>query len=122
MPPKKTLKKDEEVKISLWKKVGQPRQYSWEKDEILEVIYWQKQILSLILGITWGVLKLQYLPVIIAFLVMIGAASYFVGFQILPGDETEGVGGPWPVVTEGGMPAFATFLLAWIITYTMCYY
>jgi hypothetical protein len=75
-------------------------------------VYWVKQIISIVCGILWGVLKLTGLPAIISFVVIAGTISYIVGFQFLKGEEAE-IDSPWPVVTEGGMPAFASFMVCY---------
>ncbi|EHB05445.1 hypothetical protein GW7_21259, partial [Heterocephalus glaber] len=47
------------LKISVWSKVLRS-DAAWEdKDEFLDVIYWFRQIIAVVLGVIWGVLPLR---------------------------------------------------------------
>ncbi|XP_066239980.1 GEL complex subunit OPTI isoform X2 [Saccopteryx leptura] len=47
------------LKVSVWSKVLRS-DAAWEdKDEFLDVIYWFRQIIAVVLGVIWGVLPLR---------------------------------------------------------------
>ncbi|KAG1703662.1 hypothetical protein GQR58_004133 [Nymphon striatum] len=88
-----------------------------DKDEFLDVIYWIRQILGIVLGITWGIIPLKGI-LGLALFVFINAALiyvYFSSFQKVDGEE---YGGPWELTKEGFMTSFACFLVTWIILYS----
>eukprot|EP00002_Diphylleia_rotans_P018661 TRINITY_DN3611_c0_g1_i1.p2 TRINITY_DN3611_c0_g1~~TRINITY_DN3611_c0_g1_i1.p2 ORF type:complete len:115 (-),score=32.04 TRINITY_DN3611_c0_g1_i1:238-582(-) len=99
-----------------WKKAITPGE-SWEKEELLDAIYWSRQIFSLFVGILWGVLPLTG---------AMGLSGFFVAsvlFVIVYTTKFLGIyeddfGGRGELVQEGMMPAFAAFMVSWIITYS----
>jgi len=93
-------------------------QSSWpDKEEFLDVIYWLRQIVGVLLGLAWGVIAIQGVVGIFLF----GAINagllylYFSGYQSV--DEEE-YGGVWELTKEGFVTSFASFLVMWIIVYT----
>ncbi|XP_031562013.1 uncharacterized protein RAB5IF homolog [Actinia tenebrosa] len=91
---------------------------TWEdKEEFLDVIYWLRQILAVIIGIIWGLIPLKGILAIGLFcLINAGVAYvYFNNFQKI--DEEE-YGGAWELTKEGFMTSFAVFLVFWIIVYS----
>ena len=47
------------LKVSVWSKVL-PSFTAWgDKDDFLDVIYWFRQIIAVVLGVIWGVLPLR---------------------------------------------------------------
>ncbi|XP_073998223.1 GEL complex subunit OPTI [Rhodnius prolixus] len=90
----------------------------WEdKDEFLDVIYWGRQALGIIVGIIWGLIPLKGFVALLLFaLVNAGLVYlYFSSFQCV--DEEE-YGGAWELTKEGFMTSFAGFLVTWIIIYS----
>ncbi|KAJ8936125.1 hypothetical protein NQ318_022207 [Aromia moschata] len=92
-----------------------------DKEEFLDVIYWARQALGIILGIVWGLLPLEgFLGIMLFVLINAGVIYfYFSNFQNI--DEEE-YGGAWELTKEGFMTSFAGFLVTWIIIYSGLYH
>ncbi|XP_039285036.1 respirasome Complex Assembly Factor 1 [Nilaparvata lugens] len=93
-------------------------QSEWpDKEEFLDVIYWIRQALGIIVGVLWGLIPLKgYLALLLFVLVNAGVIYvYFSTFQTV--DEEE-YGGAWELTKEGFMTSFAGFLVTWIIVYS----
>ncbi|XP_003253579.1 uncharacterized protein RAB5IF isoform X2 [Nomascus leucogenys] len=70
------------LKVSVWSKVLRS-DAAWEdKDEFLDVIYWFRQIIAVVLGVIWGVLPLRG---------FLGIAGSFGSSFTLPSIMTDGV-------------------------------
>jgi len=91
-----------------------------DKDEFLDVIYWIRQILGIILGVLWGVFPLKGIfGFVLFFLVNIAIVYiYYNSFQKI--DEEE-YGGATEIIKEGLMTSFSSFLVCWIIFYSSLY-
>ncbi|XP_052816357.1 respirasome Complex Assembly Factor 1-like [Mya arenaria] len=88
-----------------------------DKDEFLDVIYWMRQILGVLLGLVWGLLPLKGilgLALFVAINVII-TYVYFTSFQKV--DEEE-YGGLSEILKEGLMTSFSSFLVLWILIYS----
>ncbi|XP_005986807.1 uncharacterized protein RAB5IF [Latimeria chalumnae] len=109
------------VKVSTWSKAIKTNSVWEDKDEFLDVIYWFRQILAVILGVIWGTVPLKgFLGIAIFCLINAGVLYlYFSSFQQV--DEEE-YGGTWELTKEGFMTSFALFLVVWIILYTAIHY
>ncbi|KAJ8965506.1 hypothetical protein NQ314_004095 [Rhamnusium bicolor] len=81
-----------------------------DKEEFLDVIYWARQALGIILGIFWGLLPLKGFLGLILFVVINAGVIYFYfsNFQNIDEDE---YGGAWELTKEGFMTSFAGFLV-----------
>jgi len=91
---------------------------AWEdKDEFLDVVYWMRQILGVIIGLVWGIVPIKGLIGLLLFLAVntIIVYVYFSMFQSVDEDE---YGGMSEILKEGLMTSFATFLVTWIIIYS----
>ncbi|CAB3397633.1 unnamed protein product [Caenorhabditis bovis] len=88
-----------------------------DKDELLDVVYWGKQILSLFVGVVFGMTPLYGFLAIISYVCIssVVAQHYVTKFQKVDEDE---VGGFWELAKEGFGAAFATFMVSWITVYT----
>ncbi|MBN3279121.1 FA83D protein, partial [Polyodon spathula] len=98
------------LKVSPWSKAF-IRNATWEdKDEFLDVIYWIRQIIAIILGVVWGIAPLKgFLGIAIFCAINAGVLYlYFSSFQQI--DEEE-YGGLWELTKEGFMTSFALFLV-----------
>uniref|UniRef100_G3U667 RAB5 interacting factor n=1 Tax=Loxodonta africana TaxID=9785 RepID=G3U667_LOXAF len=70
------------LKVSVWSKVLRS-DAAWEdKDEFLDVIYWFRQIIAVLLGVIWGVLPLRG---------FLGIAGSFGSSFTQPSTMTDGV-------------------------------
>ncbi|KPP75051.1 hypothetical protein Z043_105730 [Scleropages formosus] len=93
-------------------------QATWDdKEEFLDVIYWFRQIIAVILGVILGIVPLTGFLGISTFCAVNAVVLYlyFNNFQQI--DEEE-YGGTWELTKEGFMTSFALFLVTWIIFYT----
>ncbi len=91
---------------------------SWpDKEEFLDVIYWARQVLGVILGLIWGLFAVKGAVGLVLFAAL-NAAILYVYFSAFQGVDEEEFGGAWELTKEGFMTSFATFLVIWIILYT----
>ncbi|XP_075978922.1 GEL complex subunit OPTI [Anticarsia gemmatalis] len=102
---------------SPWKKAFVANAEWPDKEEFLDVIYWMRQAMGIILGLFWGLLPLKGFLGLLLFVFVNAAVIYFYvnNFQTI--DEEE-YGGMWEITKEGFMTSFAGFLVTWIIVYT----
>lgn len=111
-------KLEKEVKRS-WLNVFKKDHIFDDKDEVLDVVYWFRQILALFMGLIWGFLGLTGMFGLLSFIILNSVAAYAIanrtGYEFDP-DEN------FSSVKEGFMTTFATFLVSWIVTYTNIYY
>eukprot|EP01024_Parvocaulis_polyphysoides_P003531 TRINITY_DN10953_c0_g4_i2.p1 TRINITY_DN10953_c0_g4~~TRINITY_DN10953_c0_g4_i2.p1 ORF type:complete len:144 (+),score=19.96 TRINITY_DN10953_c0_g4_i2:38-433(+) len=90
----------------------------WERDEILDVIHWSRQLLALLCGVICGVVGITDIPGFIIFAVVTFGTTVIFYRSYLRVDEEE-LGGSGELAMEGMMSAFAIFLLVWISLYTL---
>lgn len=88
-----------------------------DKDEFLDVIYWMRQILGVVLGIIWGLLPMKGILGLGLFFAVniIITYIYFTSYQKV--DEEE-YGGVSEILKEGLMTSFSSFLVLWILLYS----
>jgi len=88
-----------------------------EKEQLLDVIYWARQILGIIIGIVWGFLGVTGAKGLVGFAGLNSALIlvYLSAFQKV--DEEE-FGGKWELTKEGFMTSSAGFVVTWVIIYT----
>lgn len=89
----------------------------YDKDQFLDVVYWLRQIIGLIIGIIWGVLPLKGILGILLFFAVNFAIVYFY-FSIFQRVNEEEFGGVSEIMKEGLMTSFATFIVTWIILFS----
>jgi len=98
------------------------RRTKWvDKDDLLDVIYWGRQFLSLIMGVAWGFFPLRGLFALILYV----ALSTFAGHYYLTcyqEQDQDSFGGFWEIAKEGFGAAFATFMVSWITTYSAIHF
>lgn len=92
-----------------------------DKDEFLDVIYWARQALGIILGVIWALIPLKGF-VGLLFFALVNAGVIYVYFSSFQGVDEEEYGGAWELTKEGFMTSFAGFLVTWIIIYSGLYY
>ncbi|XP_059484683.1 GEL complex subunit OPTI [Neocloeon triangulifer] len=88
-----------------------------DKDEFLDVIYWARQILGIVIGIVWGILPLKGFVALLLFAV-VNAGLIYLYFSTFQNIDEEEFGGAWELTKEGFMTSFAGFLVTWIIIYS----
>ncbi|XP_041376278.1 respirasome Complex Assembly Factor 1-like [Gigantopelta aegis] len=108
---------DEKENISIYSKVFTPDATWKDKDEFLDVIYWLRQIIGVILGVVWGVLPLKGFIGLALFLIINVVVVYLYYSSFHKIDEEE-YGGISEILKEGLMTSFSSFLVAWIIFYS----
>nr|CAD7574129.1 unnamed protein product [Timema californicum] len=86
-------------------------------DEFLDVIYWSRQALGIIIGLLWGLIPLKGFVALLLFAV-VNAGLIYLYFSNFQSVDEEEFGGPWELTKEGFMTSFAGFLVTWIIIYS----
>ncbi|CAO2578017.1 Respirasome Complex Assembly Factor 1, partial [Lemmus lemmus] len=109
------------LKVSVWSKVLRSDAAWDDKDEFLDVIYWFRQIIAVVLGVIWGILPLRGFLGIAGFCLINAGVLYLYFSNYLQIDEEE-YGGTWELTKEGFMTSFALFMVIWIIFYTAIHY
>ncbi|XP_058829970.1 GEL complex subunit OPTI [Topomyia yanbarensis] len=101
----------------IWKRATKPNSEWNEKDDFLDVIYWARQILGILIGIVMGIVPLKGFVALALFALINCGIVYFycTSFQSI---DDEVYGGMWEIIKEGFMTSFACFLVTWIIFYT----
>ncbi|CAK9297923.1 unnamed protein product [Gordionus sp. m RMFG-2023] len=114
------LKNFKNAQIPSWKKaliVGS----EWSnKDEFLDIIYWGRQIISVISGIICGLIPITGFIGLLIFLILNSGGVYLFSCHFHKVDDQE-YGGVGEIIKEGMMTSFATFLVTWILLYTSLY-
>ncbi|KDR15294.1 uncharacterized protein C20orf24 homolog [Zootermopsis nevadensis] len=88
-----------------------------DKEEFLDVIYWFRQALGIIIGLLWGLIPLKGFIALLLF-VLVNAGLVYMYFTNFQGVDEEEYGGAWELTKEGFMTSFAGFLMTWIIIYS----
>ncbi|CAL8471514.1 g11056 [Coccomyxa elongata] len=106
--------------ILLCRKAINSKPTPWDKEDLLDFLYWMRQIIAILAGVAWGLVPLTGLYALLGFMaLMIGAP--FVWYQSQRIDEEE-FGGHGNLASEGSAPALALFLLVWIVVYTFVHF
>ncbi|OTF76414.1 Rab5-interacting protein-like protein, partial [Euroglyphus maynei] len=82
-----------------------------------DVIYWGRQVVSIIIGLIWGILGLTGSFGLISYMATSSAAVYFYSINI--NDDSEDA---LTAVKEGFMTSLAAFLVTWILVHTYLYF
>ncbi|CAI4222573.1 unnamed protein product [Auanema sp. JU1783] len=87
------------------------------KDDLLDVVYWGKQVFALVIGILFGLVPLTGIFAIGLYVVIstMIVQHFVVHYQKVDEDE---VGGFWELAKEGFGAAFATYMVSWITVYS----
>ncbi|XP_049860903.1 respirasome Complex Assembly Factor 1 [Schistocerca gregaria] len=88
-----------------------------DKEEFLDVIYWGRQALGIVIGLLWGLIPLRGFIGLFLF-VLINAGLIYIYFTNFQNIDEEEYGGAWEITKEGFMTSFAGFLVTWIIIYS----
>ena len=89
----------------------------FSKEQILDILFYLKEMLGVLLGVAVGVSGITGLPGIIAFALAISLLCYLYVFKYL-GAEEEAVETK-DVLKEHFMNGFFPFLLTWLVTYNL---
>jgi len=103
---------------SVWSRMFTPGS-NWDKDneDFLDVIYWGRQLVAIIIGMIWGYLGIQGITGITSFAVVNSFIVYVYSIKINNNQDDT-----FEYIKEGFMTAFASFMVAWIMTYSYIYY
>ncbi|XP_041986975.1 respirasome Complex Assembly Factor 1 [Aricia agestis] len=102
---------------STWVRAFRPSAEWPDKEEFLDVVYWIRQLLGIVLGLVWGLIPLKGFFGLFMF-VSANAASLYVYVSNYQRVDEEEYGGMWEITKEGFVTSFAGFLVTWIIVYT----
>merc|ERR1711974_224317 len=95
-------------------KVFSPQSEWNDKEEFLDVIYWGRQILGILLDLVWGLLPLKGFLGLVLF-AGISAGVVYVWITAIQGIDEAEYGGAWELTKEGFLTSAAGFLVTWII-------
>jgi len=90
-----------------------------DKEEFLDVIYWGRQILGIIIGLVWGIIPIKGFLGLFLF-AAISAGLVYVWITAVQRVDDE-YGGAWELTKEGFLTSAAGFLVTWIIVYSGVY-
>ncbi|PAV84880.1 hypothetical protein WR25_06477 isoform A [Diploscapter pachys] len=92
-----------------------------DKDELLDVVYWGKQILAVLIGVVFGLTPLYGILAIATYVAIstLVTQHYVTKFQ---GIDEEELGGFWELAKEGFGSAFASFMVSWITVFSAVYH
>jgi len=93
------------------------KDYDWTKKELLNTIYWIRQILAIIIGPAFGILSVTGSTGILSFVSISLLLLFFWYGRFLQLDVEEF--GQWDLATEGFGPSFALFILLWTCFYSL---
>eukprot|EP00879_Flechtneria_rotunda_P008566 GHRR01008976.1.p1 GENE.GHRR01008976.1~~GHRR01008976.1.p1 ORF type:complete len:119 (+),score=27.50 GHRR01008976.1:201-557(+) len=98
-------------------KIRQGPSAKWEKDELLDVIHWWRQVIGFLFGLLWGATQITGFLGFISFLVL-NSLSTIAVYKSMLGIDEDDYGGHADLVVEGMPGSVASFLLAWVLSYT----
>ncbi|OWF45074.1 Uncharacterized protein C20orf24 [Mizuhopecten yessoensis] len=78
-------------------------------DEFLDVIYWMRQIIGMVLGLIWGLFPLKGIIALVIFFA-INCGVIYIYYGIFQKVDDEEYGGPTEILKEGLMTSFSTFV------------
>ena len=91
----------------------------WTREDITLIIYWVRQILSLLLGILWGLVRFEgWLGILTYLIVCVFTLSTYKSALKVPDDTFDII----DVFKEGIIPGLGIFLFGWISSYSLAHY
>ncbi|GLH15721.1 26S proteasome regulatory subunit 8 [Gryllus bimaculatus] len=95
---------------SVWSRAFTSNSEWPDKEEFLDVIYWSRQALGIIIGLVWGLIPLKGFIALLLF-VLVNAGLIYIYFTNFQSIDEEEYGGAWELTKEGFMTSFAGFLM-----------
>jgi hypothetical protein len=86
------------------------------KDDVLDVVFWFRCLVSLLFGLTCGILGLTGYPVIMGYVACLYTLNSFYTASYLQIDEDDF--NPQELMMEGMGNSVGLFLLSWILVYS----
>eukprot|EP01100_Stratorugosa_tubuloviscum_P002413 TRINITY_DN1560_c1_g1_i1.p1 TRINITY_DN1560_c1_g1~~TRINITY_DN1560_c1_g1_i1.p1 ORF type:complete len:124 (-),score=47.24 TRINITY_DN1560_c1_g1_i1:103-474(-) len=116
---KKTKNQESEktIKESLWVKAFS-RDVDWSKEELLDVVHWVRQFVSIMIGIIWGFSQLKGIAAMASYFVA-NIGIIFIYYSRFLGVDDDLIVGRWPLIQEGLASGFASFMITWITTFNL---
>jgi len=111
----------EPVLPSLWTRATTPASQWPDKDEFLDVIYYLRQVLGVVLGLIWGLLPLKGVAGLATFVAINAGTLYVYSTNFQKVDEEE-YGGALEMTKEGFLTSSAAFLVTWIGIYSALHF
>eukprot|EP00823_Brevimastigomonas_motovehiculus_P000447 TRINITY_DN10550_c0_g1_i1.p1 TRINITY_DN10550_c0_g1~~TRINITY_DN10550_c0_g1_i1.p1 ORF type:complete len:111 (-),score=26.88 TRINITY_DN10550_c0_g1_i1:314-646(-) len=105
-----------EKKVLDWHQAFQ-RNVDWEKDDLLTIIYWGRQILGILVGLLFGLFSVTGFLGFAGFAAINGLVMFIYYTKYLKVDDESM--GRFDLLSEGFMSSFALFLISWILVYTL---
>lgn len=91
----------------------------WLREDITLIIYWVRQILSLMLGILWGLVHFEgFLAIFTYLIVSVFTLSSYKSALKVPEETFDIV----DIFKEGIVPGFGIFLFGWIASYSLAFF
>lgn len=121
MPKKSPQPKSKEKKSSktTWLSLFDKNHVWDDKDDVLDAVYWSRQVLAIFMGLVWGYFAIKGMFGLALFCILNSVAAYAIanstGYEFDP-DEN------YLSIKEGFMTTFATFLVSWIVTYSTVHF
>lgn len=109
---------DVQQKMSLWKKFRERDAARWKEEELKSAIHWFRQLVSLVVGIIWGILPFKGLNAFVSHFIL-NSLGTVVFYSSAIGIDPEEFGGHAILWQEGVAPAISMFMLSWIVTYSL---
>nr|CAG4641396.1 EOG090X0M4M [Eulimnadia texana] len=111
--------------VPLWTRIITKNSEWPDKDEFLDVIYWARQILAIILDSSGAFSHFReswessfVKNCLFHRFGVVNAGLLYVYFSSFQSIDEEEFGGAWELTKEGFMTSFAGFLVTWIIVYS----
>ncbi|KAF6253576.1 Rab5-interacting protein-domain-containing protein, partial [Scenedesmus sp. NREL 46B-D3] len=99
------------------RKIKQRDAATWEKDDLLDVIYWYRQVLGIVFGLLWGFGAITgFLGFMSA--VILSCLLTMATYKSVLGIDEEDYGGHGEFLQEGLPGWVGSFLITWTLTYT----
>lgn len=102
----------------LWQKVkNSSAVQSWTKDEVLDVAHWARQLISLVLGLVWGVVGLTGIVAMVLYVLIVSGLLVSLIFSHLK--VSEEVVDKWSILKESFATGCSGFVITWILLFNI---
>ena len=108
-------------KQSIWNKglKGISDEEEWNREDVVLIMYWIRQLLSLLIGVIWGIIRLEGILALLFYVIVCVFALHSYKSSLKVSDDMFDI---LDVFKEGFVPAFGIFLIAWISAYSLAHY
>ena len=96
--------------------------HAFRQAEMETACHWVKQVVSVVQGVVFGLMPLTGSTALLTYGAVTLLSTFITCSLLLRADlDLLGLDGQLELFKEGGMAAVATFMLAWIVTYTFAH-